>query len=91
MPNIKFFPILVNNTSKRLAKAWISLLCVNFCIIYILTIADSFICAIYRIPPAGKSEKGDETDPIKPVFVGEFPQVVRDEQISFLRKHVSGL
>lgn len=51
---------------------------------------DSFIYTIYRIPPAGKTEKGDEIDPIKPVFVGEFPQVVRDEQISFLRKHVSG-
>lgn len=48
------------------------------------------LSVLARIPPAGKSEKGDETDPIKPVFVGEFPQVVRDEQISFLRKHVSG-
>ncbi|KAJ0052167.1 hypothetical protein Pint_01861 [Pistacia integerrima] len=48
------------------------------------------LSVLARITPAGKSEKGDEIDPIKPVFVGEFPQVVRDEKISFLRKHVSG-
>ncbi|KAL6135129.1 hypothetical protein ACLB2K_067357 [Fragaria x ananassa] len=34
-----------------------------------------------------QNEKGDE---IKPVYVGEFPQVVRDEQASMLQKHVHG-
>lgn len=37
-----------------------------------------------------KSEKGDEIDPVQPVYVGEFPQVVRDEQASFLQKRVPG-
>ncbi|KAK6238678.1 hypothetical protein QUC31_004147 [Theobroma cacao] len=44
------------------------------------------LSVLARIPPANKNEKGDELDPIKPVFVGEFPQVVHDEQTSFLRK-----
>lgn len=43
-----------------------------------------------RIPPAAKTEKGDVVDPIKPVFIGEFPQVIRDEQTSVLRKHIPG-
>lgn len=43
-----------------------------------------------RIPSANKSEKENEVDPIKPVYVGEFPQVVRDEQASFLQKRIPG-
>ena len=37
-----------------------------------------------------KNEKGDEIDPIKPVYIGEFPQVVRDEQTKLLQKRVLG-
>ncbi|KAK9285637.1 hypothetical protein L1049_024835 [Liquidambar formosana] len=50
----------------------------------------SRLSVLARIPPVKKSEKGDEVDPIKPVYVGEFPQVVRDEQTSFLQKGVPG-
>lgn len=61
---------------------------------YFLILCDvfffSFSFLVPRIPPAGKSEKGDVVDPIKPVFIGEFPQVVRDEQTSILRKHIPG-
>lgn len=32
-------------------------------------------------------EKGDDTDQSKPVFVGEFPQLVRDEQTRFSRNN----
>ncbi|XVF21128.1 hypothetical protein REPUB_Repub12eG0064100 [Reevesia pubescens] len=46
------------------------------------------LSVLARISPAKKNEKGDERDPIKPVFVGEFPQVVHDEQTSFLRRSV---
>ncbi|KAJ4730197.1 nuclear pore complex protein [Melia azedarach] len=48
------------------------------------------LSVLARIPPAGKGEKVDQIDPIKPVFVGEFPQVIRDEQTNILRKHVPG-
>ncbi|KAB1208705.1 hypothetical protein CJ030_MR6G006663 [Morella rubra] len=41
-----------------------------------------------RIPPGNRSEREDEADPIKPVYVGEFPQVVRDEEASLLQKRV---
>lgn len=44
-----------------------------------------------RIPIANKNEKGDDIDAIKPVYVGEFPQVVRDEQTKLLQKRVPGL
>ena len=37
-------------------------------------------CPFPRLPTVSKNEKGDDIDPIKPVYVGEFPQVVRDEQ-----------
>ncbi|XP_038713797.1 nuclear pore complex protein NUP133 isoform X1 [Tripterygium wilfordii] len=43
-----------------------------------------------RFSGVNNSEKGNEADSIRPVFVAEFPQVVRDEQTSFLRKHVRG-
>ncbi|TXG55512.1 hypothetical protein EZV62_020768 [Acer yangbiense] len=48
------------------------------------------LSVLARIPTASKSERGDEVDPIKPVFVGEFPQAVRDEQTSILSKRVPG-
>lgn len=35
-------------------------------------------------------EKASDADPIKPVYVGEFPEVVRDEQANFLRSHIPG-
>ncbi|CAN1858125.1 Nuclear pore complex protein NUP133 [Linum perenne] len=38
------------------------------------------LSVLARIPPTGKAEKGSQEDPIKPVYVGEFPQAVRDEQ-----------
>ncbi|KAL6975608.1 hypothetical protein U1Q18_024400 [Sarracenia purpurea var. burkii] len=37
-----------------------------------------------------RSEKVGDLDPVQPVFVGEFPQVVRDEQAMLLQKRVSG-
>ncbi|KAG8642169.1 nuclear pore complex protein NUP133 isoform X4 [Manihot esculenta] len=48
------------------------------------------LSVLARIPPANKSDKGNEADPIKPVYVGEFPQLVRAEQASFLQKHIPG-
>ncbi|XP_034208822.1 nuclear pore complex protein NUP133 isoform X1 [Prunus dulcis] len=45
------------------------------------------LSVLARVLPANQSEKGDE---IKPVYVGEFPQVVRDEQASMVQKHVHG-
>ncbi|XP_016453974.2 nuclear pore complex protein NUP133 isoform X1 [Nicotiana tabacum] len=50
----------------------------------------SRLSVLARIPPAKKSDKGEETDPIQPVYVGEFPQVLRDEQAVFLQKHAPG-
>lgn len=44
---------------------------------------------LLRIPPLKKSEKGDE-DPNQPIYVGEFPQVVRDAQADLMRKRVPG-
>lgn len=38
-----------------------------------------------RVSPGNIGEKGDETDQLKPVFVGEFPQLVRDEQTCYSR------
>ncbi|XP_042516984.1 nuclear pore complex protein NUP133 isoform X2 [Macadamia integrifolia] len=43
-----------------------------------------------RIPPVKKTEKGVDAETIQPVYVGEFPQVVRDAQASFLQKNVPG-
>ncbi|MFS7921831.1 putative transcription factor WD40-like family [Helianthus anomalus] len=43
-----------------------------------------------RIPTVKKSDKADDVDPIQPVYVGEVPQVVRDEQANMLQKHLSG-
>ncbi|XP_076915342.1 nuclear pore complex protein NUP133-like isoform X1 [Bidens hawaiensis] len=43
-----------------------------------------------RIPTVKKSDKADDVDPIQPVYVGEVPQVVRDEQANMLQRHLSG-
>uniref|UniRef100_A0A2N9HRM5 Nucleoporin Nup133/Nup155-like N-terminal domain-containing protein n=1 Tax=Fagus sylvatica TaxID=28930 RepID=A0A2N9HRM5_FAGSY len=40
-----------------------------------------------RIPPVNRNDDAD-ADAIKPVYVGDFPQVVRDEQASWLHKRV---
>ncbi|KAI3755659.1 hypothetical protein L1987_55464 [Smallanthus sonchifolius] len=42
-----------------------------------------------RIPTV-KSDKVDDVDPTQPVYVGEVPQVVRDEQANMLQKRLSG-
>ncbi|KAK3031989.1 hypothetical protein RJ639_036194 [Escallonia herrerae] len=48
------------------------------------------LSVLARIPHVKKSEKGDDLDPTQPVYVGEFPQVVRDEQANFLQKCFPG-
>lgn len=48
----------------------------------------SRLSVLARISPAKKSE--DNRDLAEPVFVGEFPQAVHDEQTNFLRKSVPG-
>ncbi|XP_054818410.1 nuclear pore complex protein NUP133 [Prosopis cineraria] len=47
------------------------------------------LSVLARIPQVNRSGKGDELDSIKPVYVGEFPQVVRDQQASLLQKRVA--
>lgn len=42
------------------------------------------------MPPAKRSDRGDEVDAVQPVYVGEFPQEVRDAQIMLSRNHVPG-
>ncbi|XP_022968925.1 nuclear pore complex protein NUP133 isoform X1 [Cucurbita maxima] len=44
------------------------------------------LSVLARISPVNKSDKEDETDPVRPVYVGEFPQVVRDEQASLVQQ-----
>ncbi|KAK7320278.1 hypothetical protein VNO77_29610 [Canavalia gladiata] len=46
------------------------------------------LSVLARVPQVNRSGKGDDADPTKPVFVGEFPQVVRDEQATLLHKRV---
>ncbi|XP_027332079.1 nuclear pore complex protein NUP133 isoform X2 [Abrus precatorius] len=46
------------------------------------------LSVLARVPQVNTSGKGDDTDPTKPVFVGEFPQLVRDEQATLLHKRV---
>ncbi|XP_021724504.1 nuclear pore complex protein NUP133-like [Chenopodium quinoa] len=48
----------------------------------------SRLSVLARIPPAKKSE--DNREPSEPVYVGDFPQAVHDEQATFLRKTVPG-
>lgn len=50
----------------------------------------SRLSVLARIPAVKKSDSVDDVDPIQPVYVGEVPQVVRDEQAILLQKHVSG-
>lgn len=35
---------------------------------------------VVRVSPGINGERGDDSDQLKPVFVGEFPQLLRDEQ-----------
>ncbi|KAL0445240.1 UNVERIFIED_CONTAM: Nuclear pore complex protein [Sesamum latifolium] len=49
----------------------------------------SRLSVLARIPPVKRSDRGDEVDAVQPVYVGEFPQVVRDAQIISLQNHVS--
>ncbi|RDX89751.1 Nuclear pore complex protein NUP133, partial [Mucuna pruriens] len=46
------------------------------------------LSVLARVPQVNRSGKGDDADPTKPVFVGEFPQVVRDEQNILLHKRI---
>uniref|UniRef100_A0A1J3JRK3 Nuclear pore complex protein NUP133 n=1 Tax=Noccaea caerulescens TaxID=107243 RepID=A0A1J3JRK3_NOCCA len=41
------------------------------------------LSVLARVSPVKIGEKGGDTDQLKPVFVGEFPQLVRDEQTCF--------
>ncbi|XP_023747416.1 nuclear pore complex protein NUP133 [Lactuca sativa] len=50
----------------------------------------SRLSVLARIPTAKKSDKVDDVDPIQPVYAGEVPQVVRDEQAKMLQKRASG-
>ncbi|KAL2938670.1 hypothetical protein RDABS01_022119 [Bienertia sinuspersici] len=50
----------------------------------------SRLSVIARTPSAKKSENVDNKDQAEPVYVGEFPQAVHDEQANFLRKSVPG-
>lgn len=42
-----------------------------------------------RVPQVNRNGKEDDNDPIKPVFVSEFPKVVCDEQATSLQRRVS--
>ncbi|KAG5053502.1 hypothetical protein JHK87_005700 [Glycine soja] len=46
------------------------------------------LSVLARVPQVNRTGKGDDTDPTKPVFVGEFPQVVRDEQSILLHNRI---
>ncbi|PIN17536.1 hypothetical protein CDL12_09814 [Handroanthus impetiginosus] len=48
----------------------------------------SRLSTLARIPPAKRSDRGDEVDAVQPVYVGEFPQVVREAQVMSLQNHV---
>ncbi|GAB4859344.1 hypothetical protein Ancab_010807 [Ancistrocladus abbreviatus] len=50
----------------------------------------SRLSVVARLPSVKRSERMDDGDPIHPVYVGEFPQVVRDEQMNLLMNHVPG-
>lgn len=52
---------------------------------------DKFAVYVIRMP-LGSTTKGaeSETEAAKPVYVGEFPQVVRDAQQMLLHSRVSG-
>ncbi|KAJ1415555.1 hypothetical protein SESBI_17985 [Sesbania bispinosa] len=46
------------------------------------------LSVLARVPQVNRSGKEDNTDPTKPVFVAEFPQLVRDEQASLLHNRI---
>ncbi|KAL6010260.1 hypothetical protein ACLOJK_000691 [Asimina triloba] len=46
----------------------------------------SGLSVLARIPSSKKTGKGADDDQTRPVYVGEFPQVVRDAQAKFLQK-----
>ncbi|KAL8477953.1 hypothetical protein ACS0TY_030016 [Phlomoides rotata] len=48
----------------------------------------SRLSVLARIPPGKRSDRGDEVDAVQPVYVGEFPQVVRDAQIMSLQNYI---
>ncbi|XP_010045890.2 nuclear pore complex protein NUP133 isoform X2 [Eucalyptus grandis] len=48
------------------------------------------LSVLARIPAGNKVNKNAEVDPTKPVFVGDFPPAVRDEQASFLQSRLPG-
>lgn len=51
----------------------------------------SRLSVLARIPTTKSNEKGEELNPIRPVYVGEFPSVVRNEQQAMLQqKHSIG-
>ncbi|XP_052207407.1 nuclear pore complex protein NUP133 [Diospyros lotus] len=50
----------------------------------------SRLSVLARMPPVKKSEKLDDADPLQPVFVGEFPQAVRDELAMPMQMHAPG-
>lgn len=50
----------------------------------------SRLSVLARMSPAKKKDNVDDREHIEPVYVGEFPQVVHDEQTNFLRKSVPG-
>ncbi|KAG2307089.1 hypothetical protein Bca4012_083945 [Brassica carinata] len=45
------------------------------------------LSVLARVSPINNGEKGDDANQLKPVFVGEFPQLVRDEQTCFSRNN----
>lgn len=49
----------------------------------------SRLSVLARISPGKKSDKDDE-DPNKPIYVGEFPEVVRNEQANLMHKQLHG-
>ncbi|KAL9144861.1 hypothetical protein ABFS82_13G003100 [Erythranthe guttata] len=49
----------------------------------------SRLSVLARITPAKRSDRGDEVDAVQPVYVGEFPQIVREAQITLSQNRVS--
>ncbi|KAJ0980116.1 hypothetical protein J5N97_008371 [Dioscorea zingiberensis] len=50
----------------------------------------SRLSVLARIPSGNNTHKSADADPIQPVFVGEFPQVVRNAQASLPQRSVAG-
>lgn len=50
----------------------------------------SRLSVLARMSTAKKKDNVDDREQIEPVYVGEFPQAVHDEQTNFLRKSVPG-